>query len=659
MREGLRLEKKLLNNEALIKIASEISVLYEISSLSFSNSVEKILSEVFEKAARLFGASRIAVFFERGGKRKLLKTKGFPKNESVVKNLLADGDDRQILFSFDAGNGKWIMYFIHTFPLEAAEKRLYQVFLSTVQKAIRSALFHEEKKRAEEKLRESEEKYRCIVENSLAGVYIIQDGVFKFVNQRFCDIFGYRYEEIVERLGPLDLTFEEDKGLVVESIRKRLEGELKFIEYSFRGLRRDGTPFPVKALGSAAVYNGRPAIIGTLIDLSKEKELERQLVHSQKMDAIGKLTGNIAHDMNNILSAIMSYCELMKLKFKDGQESLKEVASNVESIMEIAEKGARLVNQLLAFSRKQPAQPKVINVNVIIDQLRDMMSRLAGENVRLVVNLSKDLGNVKIDPIQLEQVLINLLVNARDAMPRGGVLEITTENVEVGAGYQEDQFRMSEGRYVLLTFSDTGVGIPEEVQDKIFEPFFTTKERGKGTGLGLSTVYGIVKQNGGYVAVSSRVGEGTTFKIYLPIVEESPSLASQREGDEIEGVREKCAILYVEDNDDVRRAVSELLRKNGYRVYDARDAEEGYEKFLNLRDEIEIVLTDVILPKMSGKELVRRIREHNKDVGVIFASGYSEDSISKFGLLYQGINFLPKPFTIRELIRKIEEVRSK
>ncbi len=509
-------------------------------------------------------------------------------------------------------------------------------------------------KKTQQALIESERKYRSVTEESLVGVYVIQDGLFRYVNKRFCEMFGYEYDEIVDRLGPLDLTHPDYRSVVEENIRRRLEGEKDTIEYELEVIHRSGSTFPVRVLGRRATYRGRPAVIGTILDLSKEKELEKQLFQAQKMEAVGRLAGGIAHDINNYLSAITGYAELLKLGCGSVCEESEKVKKYVEIILDVSSKASRIINQLLAYSRRQIARPEVVDVNAVIMDMKKVMERLLGEDVTLRTALERSKLNVKIDPAQLEQIFVNLLVNARDAMPEGGEILIETRRVYLDEVYSLKRPLVPPGDYVLIAVTDTGSGIPREIQDKIFDPFFTTKEKGKGSGLGLSTVYGIVKQNGGFIWVYSEPGTGTTFKLYLPLVEGAELGEKQSAKVQTIPAGGTGKILLVEDNDDVRESTAGLLEFLGYHVVSTKKGEDALE-VLSRDGCFDLLLTDVVLPGVSGVALARKAKEMCKGLKVLYISGYTDDTISLKGLLREGVNFLQKPFSAAELAKAIKE----
>jgi nitrogen-specific signal transduction histidine kinase/ActR/RegA family two-component response regulator len=392
-------------------------------------------------------------------------------------------------------------------------------------------------------------------------------------------------------------------------------------------------------------------LVVTFRDITARKDLEEQLRQSQKMEAIGRLAGGIAHDFNNLLTAISGYCELLLMGLGTG-DPLRRIC---DEITKAADRAAALTRHLLAFSRKQVLQPKVLDLNAVVSAIDPMLRRLIGEDLELTILSAPTLGRVKADRVQIEQVLVNLAVNARDAMPRGGKLIIETADVELDEAYVRRLVDVRAGSYVLLAVSDTGSGMDAETLAHIFEPFFTTKEPGKGTGLGLSTVYGIVKQSGGYIFVYSELNRGTTFKIYLPRVEEEVPLPDQNAVPAIptEGWE---TVLLVEDEQPVRALVREILQRNGYAVLEAGHGREALQISDRYPGPIHLMVTDVVMPGISGCELAEHLASRRPDTKVLYVSGYTDNALLNHDMTDPTIAFLQKPFTTYALARKVREV---
>jgi nitrogen-specific signal transduction histidine kinase/CheY-like chemotaxis protein len=386
-------------------------------------------------------------------------------------------------------------------------------------------------------------------------------------------------------------------------------------------------------------------------EVTERKRLEQQLRQAQKMEAVGRLAGGVAHDFNNMLTIISGYSGLL-FDYPGMAEPLR---GYVDEIRNASGRAAALTRQLLAFSRQQVLAPRVLDLNSVVSSIQKMLKRLIGEDIDLVTALGESLWPIMADPGQLEQVLLNLAVNARDAMPEGGVVTIETSNVRMDAASAQAHFPLKPGPYVLLTFSDTGIGMDADTQARIFEPFFTTKEIGKGTGLGLAMVYGIVKQSGGYIWVSSDVGKGATFKIYLPRTEievDDPSSGFGRP----EALRGTETLLLAEDDDSVRELVRNVLRESGYKVLEAGRGEEALELSELFAGKIDLLVTDVVMPQMNGRELARQLLNQRPQLKVLYISGYADNAVFYPGGLDAGGAFLQKPFTPEALARKVREV---
>jgi PAS domain S-box-containing protein len=512
-----------------------------------------------------------------------------------------------------------------------------------------------EKRRAAEALRAGEERYRRLFESIPSPMWVcdLDSLAFLAVNDAAVQRYGYSREEF-RALTICDIRPPEDVPALLRNVATAREKDSAEVTQAgvWRHVKKDGTAFDVEITSHAVAWDGRRAQLILAIDVTERKALEAQLRQAQKMEAVGRLAGGLAHDFNNLLTAILGYSHLALRRLGDRTELRREI----EEIGKAGERAAALTAQLLAFSRKQVLQTRVLDLNVIVRDMDKMLRRLIGEDVDLVACLGSELGRIRADPGQVEQVLLNLAVNARDAMPRGGKLTIETANVELGATYAMTHPVMkTPGRYVLLAVSDNGCGMDAETQSHIFEPFFTTKEAGKGTGLGLATVYGIVKQSGGYIWVYSEPGQGTSFKIYLPRTESEAERLSTVPVP-VPFVRGSETVLLVEDEDALRALARQVLEESGYRVLEARRAEEGLLIARGHQDRIHLLLTDVVMPGASGPRLAEQMIEIHPQARVVYMSGYTDGAVVNHGLLEAGAAFLQKPFTPQALAAKVREV---
>ncbi len=390
-------------------------------------------------------------------------------------------------------------------------------------------------------------------------------------------------------------------------------------------------------------------LIHIVRDMTEQKKLEDQLRHAQKMEAVGQLAGGVAHDFNNILTAVLGYGNLLNMKLKK-DDPLKH---NVEQIIRITERGAGLTQSLLVFSRKQIIDLKPVNINKVLETSINILPRLIRENIELKAELSKESLNIMADSIQIEQVMMNLASNARDAMPDGGNFSIKTEVININTDYIKTHGFGRQGKYAVLSITDTGAGMSNDIKDKIFEPFFSTKKMGEGTGLGLSIVYGIVKQHNGFIVVYSEKGIGTTFRIYFPLIKESKEYEAVAV---IEPARGNEVVLLAEDEDEVREPLKVILENYGYEVIEAVDGKDAVEKFKANKDRIKIMIFDVIMPKMNGKAAYDKIKAIKPDISVIFTSGYTEDTLQTKEILDEALLFISKPVSPNNLLVKIREI---
>ena len=509
-----------------------------------------------------------------------------------------------------------------------------------------------ERKRAEAALRESEGRYRALVETSPDGITLSDlNGNIVMANQETAAMHGFASVEEMVGNGAFDLIAPEDRPRALENVRKTLEmGSVRDIEYTL--LRRDGSRF-LGELSAALISDaqGKPqAFMAITRDITEHRRLEEQFRQAQKMEAVGRLAGGVAHDFNNLLTVINLYSSLA-LSSLNAADPLRH---DLGEILKAGERAAALTRQLLAFGRRQTLEMRVLNLNEVLEGLNKMLPRLIGEDIAVKMSLAPGLGRTRADPGQIEQVVVNLVVNARDAMPEGGTLIIKTSNAPLDETYVS-QHAEAPGDYVLLAISDTGTGMSAEVKAHLFEPFFTTKGVGKGTGLGLATAYGIVKQHQGHISVHSEPGQGTTFRVYLPRVKEEAEVSAPTgKATAMPGGSE--TVLVAEDERAVRGIAVRILQELGYTVLEAANGTEALEVALAHGEEIALLLSDVIMPEMNGKALAERLAVRWPGLKVLFVSGYTDETIAHQGILDKGAAFLQKPFGPEALARKVREV---
>ena len=506
-----------------------------------------------------------------------------------------------------------------------------------------------ERSRNERAREEAETLYRSLVEQLSAVTYIAELGVegeWLFVSPQIESLLGYTAQEWRANASNwIENVHPEDREIVLAAEDATLQGKSFRAEY--RMFRRDGKLIWINDSGSLVPGpNGRSLLHGVLLEVTEQKQLQVHLSHSQRMEAVGQLASGVAHDFNNLLTIIKGYSSLLMERDLDETD-----AHAAREIQQAAERAAALTHQLLAFSRKQTLQPRVLDLNKIVHSLEMMLRRVLTENVELRIQTAADLGLVKADPVQMEQVLINLVVNARDAMPKGGTLTIATAPRQVLQHSGEGESLMRAGSYVSLTVSDTGIGMDSATRTRIFEPFFTTKEVGKGTGLGLATVYGIVKQSNGHIEVESEPGKGAAFRISLPRVEQE--VTALRKPPMTEPKHGTGTILLAEDEPLLRELGQTILTQAGYKILTAPNADALKTFVAEHEGKIDLLLTDVVMPGMSGPELVKLVRARWPEVRVLYMSGYADDEIED---LDRDAGFLQKPFTPTELTAKIAEM---
>ena len=518
-----------------------------------------------------------------------------------------------------------------------------------------------DQKRMEAALGESEQTVLALFENAAQGILSIDvKGSILSLNAMAEKIFGYPREQIVgrklETLMPDKLaeTHEQHRRHYFGNPRSRPMG----LGMDLVGRRRDGSEFPVEISLSHIATAGGTVAVAFVIDVSERRraenekqKLERTLEHATKMEAVGRLAGGIAHDFNNLLTALSGFAEVVLDELPENHP----LYEGAKETLKTCQRSTSLVRRLLAVSRRQMLQPEVIDLNPKIAEIEKMLRSVLGEDIQLLVKLQPELGFVRADQSQIEQVILNLVVNARDAMPTGGRLVIQTASLEADGAFEDQHLGLKPGPYVLISVSDTGSGMDRETLKHIFEPFFTTKERGRGTGLGLATVYGIVTQSEGRIWAYSEPGRGTTFRIYLPRISRSGAPESGSVPSEAAS-RGSETVLVVEDENTVRLVAVGSLRKSGYRVLEARDGEEALRVAWAHEGPIHLVLTDVLMPGIHGPELVRRLEKSRPAIRALYMSGHADDALLHHGILEGGLSFLEKPFTRKELTKKVRDV---
>jgi len=510
-----------------------------------------------------------------------------------------------------------------------------------------------ERKIAEETLKESEQKYRTLMENLGKGVCLLsQDNIFKFANPEAVVIFGSKPRDLIGK-NIFDFIEPDQKIILQNELMWLKEKERTDFELKVLHNKTEKRDLDVTATLQYNTNGYSPDILCIFHDITERKQLEERLRQAQKLEAVGNLAGGIAHDFNNILTAIIGYTELslMKMNKKDPQYK------NLTGVLNAGKKGSNLTRQLLAFSRKQIIKPKILNINKLIRDLNKMLSHLIGEDINVCMNLADDINRIKADPSQIEQILINFVVNARDAINEKTsrasekVITIETGNVLYNEFYNTKDYFSDQISHIIISVSDTGIGMDEATKGKIFEPFFTTKAIDEGTGLGLPTVYGIVKQNKASINVYSEPGKGSTFKIYWPVTNESISIFDKEEQSVYLGSNEN--ILVVEDDQQVRHYLISALQALGYGVLHAADGLEALRVLHDCDKKIDLVLTDLVMPKMGGLELSENVKKLNIDVKFLFASGYSHNHVILNKAFNKEYKFIEKPYSIQELAQKV------
>ena len=507
-----------------------------------------------------------------------------------------------------------------------------------------------ERRRGEVELRRSESILRLLFEHNPLPTWLYEIDSLKFlrVNEAAAHLYGYSQEEF-EFMTILEIrpSSEQDKARsFVRELTSNTEEHGIWLHQA-----RDGRQFEVEVISHELLYAGKRVRLVVAQDISERKQLEGQLRQATKMEAVGRLAGGVAHDFNNILMVIKGHTELLLNVLSPSDH----ITRKIQQIDRSADRAATLTRQLLAFSRMQVLQPQVINLNSVVEEMGKLLPRLIGEDIELVIRARKDLGSIRADAGQMEQVIMNLAVNARDAMPNGGKFLIETCNSDLDHSYASSHPLIRPGSYVQLSVSDNGTGMDAETQTHIFEPFFTTKEKGKGTGLGLATVYGIVKQSGGFIWVYSELGKGTTFKIYLPCVDHREEVSPiPRQVTEVPNGTE--TVLLTEDEQDVREIARQFLESGGYQVIEAKDASDAIRLASENQDKIDLLVTDMVMPGLSGPELAARLQKEHPGLCVVFMSGYSEHAATEIASVDPSVRLLTKPFSRAALLRAVREI---
>jgi PAS domain S-box-containing protein len=533
------------------------------------------------------------------------------------------------------GNVRWLL--AHAVPIRDKHGEVYRIG--------GVALDITEAREARLALEEIAERLQKLTETSFDAIDISQDGIIQEANPGYLKMFGYeRMEDVIGR--PVtDFVADASRAEVEMRLTNNVEGT-----YELEGRRRDGKKLLLEATARMHAIRGRTVRITALRDVTERRALEDQFRHAQKMEAVGRLAGGVAHDFNNLLTVILSYTDMLI----EGVSPKDPRGDDLSEIRKATVTAASLTRQLLAFSRQQVIEPRLVNLNDIVESSDKMLRRLIGEDVEVHMTLSSSALTVMIDPGQLEQVMMNLAVNARDAMPMGGKLTLETADVTLDAEYARDHWPLVPGNFAMLAMSDIGCGMDEQTRALMFEPFFTTKPVGQGTGLGLATVYGIVKQSNGLIWVYSEPGKGTTFKIYFPLLDQTPEKHATTDHSEAPRTGTET-ILLVEDATSVRVAARQILERFGYTVIEAANGTEALVRAQN-GVQIDLLLTDVVMPEMSGRELVDRFAKLRPHAKVLFMSGYTDDAIVRHRVLRPGTAYLQKPFSPDTLARKVRDV---
>ena len=627
--------------EELRQIAEKYSRMIQASpdAITLRSFPERRYIEVNEGFTRLTGYSPAEVLGKTPSDLQLWVDA--EPHELAAQRLQTEGEIREEEFRFRSKRG------------EIRHGRVSATRVTVNGQPCMLAITHDitDRKRAEQALVHSEAAFRSLVEGAPYGIYrVTPAGRLLLVNPAFVRMLGYDSQEEVLRLS-MDRDIYRDA-----EVRRRFVDNFSgknFREVVTEWKRKDGSFITVQLTGKAVPIDGSAIEYFEIFaeDVTQRRNLERQLLQSQKMDAVGRLAGGIAHDFNNLLNVILGHAEMLEQKIA-GEDSRRK---GIEAIQQAAEKAASLTMQLLAFSRKQIIEPKIVDPNAAVLEVRRMIGRLVSEDIEFSTRLQPEVGAIRIDPGQFDQVLINLIINARDSMAAGGRILIETSDVELDETYTRQHVGSSPGNYVRISVSDSGIGMDAETMSHIFEPFFTTKEKGRGTGLGLSTVYGIVKQAGGYIMPYSEPGHGTTFRLYFPRSE--GTAGSRRLAPDVEELPTGSeTVLLVEDELALRDLIRTILQEAGYTVIDANKGTEALHMAADAGTKIDILLTDVVMPGMAGPQLAAQLLASRPSLCVLYMSGYADDIILDRGVLSPGAALIQKPFSRKALLSRIRQL---
>lgn len=638
-------------NKRLKEALQEITDLYQVLLETFPDAVtmsdlDGKITQVSQKTLEMHGFESSD---EMIGKHALDFID--PEDHETVSNIMIKGPEQGLVkrleYKMIRKDGSRFQGESNVAPVKDQDGRL-RAYIATTRNI-------SEQKMLEESLKEGEERYRQLIESQNDGIYLLFDRKFEIINQKFSDMFDVSLEDVNKPdFDFIDLVAPRSRPLVENRVKKSAQGIKLEPKYEFTALSRNKKEIDVEASVSYIKYKDGIGVLGIVRDISERKELEKQLLQAQKLEGIGRLAGGIAHDFNNLLTSIIGYVGLINMKIPV-DDPCREY---IKQILKASDRATTLVQQLLAFSRKAITKPQVININAVVKNFSKMLQRVLGEDIEFEFIQEPDIDNIKADPVQIEQIVMNLAVNSRDAMPQGGKLVIETRNCLLDEKYRRKYPYVEPGKYVLLMVSDTGCGMNEETHSKIFEPFFTTKTDGEGTGLGLAMVYGITKQSGGHITCYSEIGKGTIFKIYLPRVDEpadtissSPELAVFPTGNE--------TILVVEDDLTVREMIEDILIHSGYKVLVAGSGTEALSIWDKKADEIDLLIADVVMPGMSGNELAEKLLGEKPQLKVLYMSGYTISVISQYDMEGEEIAFIQKPFNATDITLKIREILDK